>query len=211
MDLFYQKQYWTNFINSSNKDDLCKDLHDSWNKEKQEYKEFTEINPQMLNIIQCNTPMKRVLDFGIGMGRNSKYLQSLFENYYGFDLPQMIENVSKSNPNLVNLYSDWEQLKMQNFDLVYESVVMQHIPPQEIIYRLQCISYMSPYFVSWTRSYNDYLRDFQNQKHGVNMACLIESLNSFEMVSCTLDKETAKSKMDETHYKVLYKSKNFIS
>lgn len=210
MDLFYQKQYWTNFIDSSNKDDLCKDLHDSWNKEKQEYKEFTEINSQMLNVVQRNTPMNKVLDFGIGMGRNSKYLQSLFKNYYGFDLPQMLENVSKSNPNLINLYSDWEQLKMQKFDLVYESVVMQHIPPQEIIYRLQCISYMSPYFVSWTRSYNDYLRDFQNKKHGINMACLIESLDSFEMISCTLDKETAKSKMDETHYKVLYKSKNFI-
>jgi 2-polyprenyl-3-methyl-5-hydroxy-6-metoxy-1,4-benzoquinol methylase len=211
MNLFYQTDYWKNFIHSSDKDVLCKDLHSSWDEQKKEYTEHTEIHSQMLNVIESNTSMNKVLDFGSGMGRNSKYLQSLFKNYYGFDLPEMIENLSKIQPNLINLYSDWEKLKLEKFDLIYESVVMQHIPPQEIIYRLQCISYMSPYFVSWTRSYNDYLRDFQSQKLGVNMACLIKSLGSFEMVSCTVDQETAMSKMDETHYKVLYKSKNFRS
>jgi hypothetical protein len=82
---------------------------------------------------------------------------------------------------------------------------MQHIPPQEVIYRLNQISTISKYFVSWTRSYNDYLRNFQASKFGVNIASLISSLDAFEVVDCSIDLNVAEKLMDETHYKILYK------
>lgn len=209
MNLDYQKTYWENFSSSGEKNFLAKDLHDSWDDKSQSYTQTTEINPHILEILKSETKMEFALDFGVGMGRNFKYLQTLYKNVYGFDLPAMIRNARSLLNNDQKLIDDWDFFRSRKFDLVYESVVMQHIPPQEVIHRLQCISEMSPYFVSWTRSYNDYLRDFQAKKYGVNMASLIKSTGSFEIVYCSLNENEITNLMDETHYNILYKSKNF--
>ena len=153
--------------------------------------------------------MNRVLDFGIGMGRNKPYLKTLFSEVHGFDTEPMINNLKSKNPSETNVFYDWNEVSKFEYDAVYESVVMQHIPPQEVIYRLYQISSISKYFVSCTRSYNDYLRNFQHAKFGVNIASLISSLDAFEAVDCSIGLPKAFSLMDETHYKILYKSKNF--
>ena len=207
-NLFYQKDYWLNFASDSDKNILSKDLHASWNTVTQNYDEFTTIKDKHLDILRKNTSMDSVLDFGVGMGRNSPYLKTLFKNVHGFDTEPMIKNLKQRDGFGENLYFNWDDVAQRKYDLVYESVVMQHIPPQEVIYRLYQISSIAKYFVSWTRSYNDYLRNFQHKKFGVNIASLISSLDAFELVDCSLELSKAKNLMDETHYYALYKSKN---
>lgn len=208
-NLFYQKDYWLNFASDSDKNVLSKDLHGSWNIVTQTYDEYTTIEDKHIDVLKQNTQMESVLDFGVGMGRNVPYLKQFFKNVYGFDTEPMIKNLKQRDGFDKNLYFDWNEVAQRKYDLVYESVVMQHIPPQEVIYRLYQISTISKYFVSWTRSYNDYLRNFQAQKFGVNIANLISSLDAFEVVDCSIDLTVAKKLMDESHYKILYKSKNF--
>jgi len=208
-NLFYQKDYWLNFASNSEKNLLSKDLHASWNIVTKNYDEFTSIEDKHLDVLRKNTSMDSVLDFGVGMGRNLPYLKTLFKNVHGFDTEPMINNLKQRDGFGEDLYSDWNDVSQRKYDLVYESVVMQHIPPQEVIYRLYQISTISKYFVSWTRSYNDYLRNFQASKFGVNIASLISSLDAFEVVDCSIDLNVAEKLMDETHYKILYKSKNF--
>ncbi|MBM3453585.1 MAG: class I SAM-dependent methyltransferase [Bacteroidetes bacterium] len=207
-NLFYQKDYWLNFASDSDKNVLSKDLHSSWNIVTQTYDEYTTIEDKHIDILKQNTQMESVLDFGVGMGRNVPYLKQVFKNVYGFDTEPMIKNLKQREGFDKNLYFDWNEASQRKYDLVYESVVMQHIPPQEVIYRLYQISLISKYFVSWTRCYNDFLRDFRAQKFGVNVASLISSLDAFEIVDCSIDLNTAKQSMNETHYKILYKSKN---
>ena len=168
-----QKEYWLNFAQTAQKDDLCKDLHGSWDEEKQEYTNHAPIPEECVQILKSETSMTNVLDFGVGMGRNSNYLKSLYKNYLGYDTPPMLKNLTERkvlSPNEF-LYK-FEEIEKLKLDLVYESVVMQHMPPQEVIYVLNRISHNSPYLFSCTRSYNDYLRDFQKEKYGVNMALL---------------------------------------
>lgn len=208
-DLLYQKNYWLNFANNPNKDLISKDLHASWDESKQAYTEHTEIHPSHLEVLKKETSMNRVLDFGVGMGRNRPYLKTLFSEVHGFDTEPMIKNFKSKNPLEISVFDDWDNVSKFRYDVVYESVVMQHIPPQEVIYRLYQVSSIAKYFVSWTRSYNDYLRNFQHRKFGVNIASLISSLDAFEVVDCSIDLAQAKKLMDETHYKILYKSKNF--
>jgi hypothetical protein len=50
-------------------------------------------------------------------------------------------------------------------------------------------------------------RDFQNKAGGVNLLKLVDSLNSFEVVDISIDKDMALSLMDETHYSMLLKVK----
>lgn len=208
-NFFYQKNYWLDFANDSDKNILSKDLHGSWNTVTQNYDELTTIEDKHLDVLIKNTSMDSVLDFGVGMGRNFPYLKTLFKNVHGFDTEPMINNLKQRDGFGENLYFDWSEATQRKYDLVYESVVMQHIPPQEVIHRLYQISTISKYFVSWTRSYNDYLRNFQHKKFGVNIASLISSLDAFEVIECSVDLDVAKKLMNETHYKILYKSKNF--
>ena len=208
-DLFYQKTYWLNFAQNPDKDLISKDLHGSWDKSKQAYTEHTTIDPKHLDILKKDTGMNRVLDFGVGMGRNRPYLKTLFSEVHGFDTEPMVKNFKSKNPSESDIFYEFDDVLKFKYDVVYESVVMQHIPPQEVIYRLYQISSISRYFVSWTRSYNDYLRNFQHKKFGVNIASLISSLDAFEVVDCSMQLSEAKNLMDETHYKILYKSKNF--
>lgn len=208
-DLFYQKNYWLNFASNPDKDLISKDLHGSWDESKQAYTEHTSIEPSHLDCLKLNTSMERVLDFGVGMGRNRPYLKTLFREVHGFDTEPMVKNFRSKNPSEANVFDNWDDVLKFKYDVVYESVVIQHIPPQEVIYRLYQISTISKYFVSCTRSYNDYLRNFQYGKFGVNIASLIASLDAFEFVDSSIDLSKAKTLMDETHYKILYKSKNF--
>jgi hypothetical protein len=206
----HQREYWLNFAENCQKDILCKDLHKSWDEQKQDYTEHTEIPEECLEVLRSNTGMELVLDFGAGMGRNSKYLKTIYKNYLAYDTPPMLKNLLKRQIlNKNEFLFPLETIEKIKLDLVYESVVMQHMPPEEVIFILNRISYRSPYFFSWTRSYNDYLRDFKKQSHGLNMALLIKSTGLFEPVYSSIPIELASSVMDETEYKVLYRSKNY--
>src|SRR5689334_9108298 len=70
----------------------------------------------------------RVLDFGCGLGRNFPYLTSIAPHVVGFDLPPMIERCrSLPDPPAVDLTSDWDDVRLSRFDVVFATLVLQHI------------------------------------------------------------------------------------
>ena len=212
--LNYQRKYWTDFASNASKDVLCKDLHASWDAQSQKYTSHCEIPEECLSILKANTPMKSVLDFGVGMGRNSEYLKSLYFKYKGYDTEPMVKNLLSLNilnPDSQSVTFNFAEIENSKFDLIYESVVMQHMPPEELLYILNKLSYVSPYLFSSTRVYNDFFRDFKRNTGGLNIALLRKALNCYEPVYSSIPIDRTESLNDETEYKILYKSKNFSS
>jgi SAM-dependent methyltransferase len=71
-----------------------------------------------------------VLDFGCGLGRNFSYLTTVAARVVGFDLPEMIARVRELVPRsgAVVLSSDWDAIRAMPFDLIFASLVLQHVP-----------------------------------------------------------------------------------
>jgi hypothetical protein len=69
-----------------------------------------------------------VLDFGCGLGRNFPYLTTVAARVVGFDLPEMIARVRDLAPGAVVLSSDWDAVRAMPFDLIFGSLVLQHVP-----------------------------------------------------------------------------------
>jgi len=204
-NLKYQKDYWKSFITSTNQDVLAKDLNNSWDEKTKSYLTYTEIPSLYLEYIKNFTELNKVLDFGVGFGRNQKYLKSIFNEVHGFDLPEMIQKYKQIASKDDVLIDDYSQFS-DNYSLIYETTVFQHMPPEEVIFYLINLSYKAKYYFSWTRSYNDFFRNFRNSSGGVNMHHLIMSTNYWEPV--LFSNKNLNILNDETHYFALYKSKN---
>lgn len=200
----YQRQYWQNFASSSEENALAKDLNSSWDETSKSYLNHTDIPNEYLEILKENTSFDKVLDFGVGFGRNQKYLKSLFKDVHGFDLPEMINRYKRIAPEDAVLIDNFSKVDSK-YSLLYETTVFQHIPPEEVAVYLINLSFRCKYYFSWTRSYNDFIRNFSNQLGGLNMYHLIMSTNSWEPIA--LSNPEADKKNDETHYYALYKSK----
>jgi SAM-dependent methyltransferase len=207
-DIYYQSEYWKEFA-KQNLNVVAKDLHSSWNESLQQYENHNEIIKTSLEILKSNTDMNKVLDFGCGMGRNLNYLKSISKYVIGFDTEVMISNLKKTSNNeyAFETFNFEDFYKYAPFDFVYECTVFQHMPPQEVLFRLMQIRSITKYVYLTTRCYNDMFRDFQNKAGGVNLLKLVDSLNSFEVVDISIDKDMALSLMDETHYSMLLKVK----
>jgi SAM-dependent methyltransferase len=207
-NIYYQSEYWNSFP-KSDFNTVAKDLNGSWDSEKQQYLESTPIQESSLRILQNETKMNKVLDFGCGMGRNLNYLKDLCPNVFGFDTSIMLSNLMKTqNFNYNYVTEEFEKFgNYAPFDFIYECTVLQHMPPQEVLFRLMQMKHLTKYIYITTRSYNDMFRDFQNQKGGVNLMKLIDSLNLWEIIDCSIPKEKAGLFMDETHYSMLLKLK----
>lgn len=204
-NLKYQKDYWKSFITSSQEDVLAKDLNDSWDKNTKSYSAPTEIPSPYLDYIKNNTELNKVIDFGVGFGRNQKYLKSIFNETHGFDLPEMIQKyreIANKDSVLIDNFSQFSE----DYSLLYETTVFQHMPPDEVIFYLMFLSYRAKFYFSYTRSYNDFFRNFSNSTGGVNMYHLVMSTYCWEPISFSDHKVDTLS--DETHYFALYKSKN---
>jgi SAM-dependent methyltransferase len=207
-DIYYQSKYWAEFP-KKNLNIVAKDLNPSWNESLQRYENHTEITKTSLEILKSNTDMNKVLDFGCGMGRNLNYLKNVSKYVFGFDTEVMISNLKKTSNDSYNFktFNFEDFYKYAPFDFVYECTVFQHMPPQEVLFRLMQIRSITKYVYLTTRCYNDMFRDFQNKAGGVNLLKLVDSLNSFEVVDISIDKDMALSLMDETHYSMLLKVK----
>lgn len=204
-NLFYQSDYWNNFP-KEDIDVVAKDLHPSWDAENQSYKDITKIDDKALEIIGENR--SRALDFGVGMGRNYPYLKSIFQEVHGFDTEIMISNIKKRELKTDLLTSNWNDVFYSGgYNLVYECTVFQHMPPQEVLHRLYFLSQISERLYMTTRVYNDFFRSAG--KGGVNMFKLVDSTNCFDLEYINIDLEKAKNLMDESHYAMLLKSRNF--
>jgi ubiquinone/menaquinone biosynthesis C-methylase UbiE len=83
---------------------------------------------------------RRALDFGCGLGRVTRALADRFEECVGVDISEnMIRHAQELNRNiegvsfLVNRSSDLSVFGDGRFDLVYASIVLQHVPDRRAI------------------------------------------------------------------------------
>lgn len=204
-NLEYQKDYWKNFISSSEKDVLAKDLNVNWNKETQSYSKATEIPAEYLQQITQTGKVKKILDFGVGLGRNQTYLNSIAEEVHGFDLPEMIEKYKQGKKDRNLLFEDIEKIH-NDYSLVYECTVFQHMPPQEVLFSLMKLASKSKFLISYSRTYNDFCRDFSIKKGGLNMYHILAScLDYWDILNCS--SKNASFINSEEHFYILLKSK----
>jgi SAM-dependent methyltransferase len=116
-------------------------------------KPFTPYVPTLALPSDINT----VLDFGCGLGRNFPYLKGVARSVAGFDLPPMIERCRRSAADGVDLLAaDWDQLKVLRVDLIFASLVLQHIEPAPVRLFLQDFSRMTPCVYLLTRNTTDF-------------------------------------------------------
>ena len=120
----------------------------------------------------------RVLDFGCGLGRNFPLLTKLSSDVVGFDLPPMIARCAQlAIPTGVRLSDDWARLREESFDLVYASLVLQHIETDACRAYLRDFAAMSPRIYLLTRASTDF---------HVNLLGLVDEVTAFDQPACTV-------------------------
>jgi SAM-dependent methyltransferase len=116
-------------------------------------KPFTPYRPT----IALPAQVDRVLDFGCGAGRNFPYLTTLARSVWGFDLPAMIERCRRLTSVKVDaLVDDWMTVRHERFDLIFASLVLQHIEPERTRAYLEDFARLSPVVYLLTRTDSDF-------------------------------------------------------
>ena len=106
--------------------------------------------------IDIGTPA-RVLDFGCGLGRNLPFLTTVASEVVGFDLPEMIARVRALEwPAAVSFEADWARVREQRFDLVFASLVFQHVEPAPLQRYLADIFTFAPRIYLLQRGRHDF-------------------------------------------------------
>jgi len=118
-------------------------------------------------------PLDNVLDFGCGLGRNFPYLSGIARSVAGFDLPPMIERCHDVAGGMVDLLSpDWNQVRQLRFDLIFTTLVLQHIEPEPARAFLRDFSSMAPSVYLLTRTDTDF---------GENLLQMVADLGIFDV------------------------------
>jgi trans-aconitate methyltransferase len=118
----------------------------------------------------------RVLDFGCGLGRNFPYLTSMASAVVGFDLPPMVEQCRALCPQPVALLtSDWSEVCASRYDLVFASLVLQHIDTDACRTYVHDFARIAPLTYLLTRVHSDF---------DVNVLALIADTGLFTFSDC---------------------------
>jgi SAM-dependent methyltransferase len=119
----------------------------------------------------------RALDFGCGLGRNFPYLASIAHEVVGFDLPPMIEQCRTQCPQSVaRLTSDWSEVCASRYDVVFASLVLQHIETAACRAYVNDFARIAPLTYLLTRVHSDF---------DVNVLSLIADTGLFDVSGCT--------------------------
>ena len=133
-------------------------------------KPFTPYVPTMA----LPSPVRRVLDFGCGLGRNLPYLRSIAGEVVGFDLPPMIERGRALGlPAL--LTSDWQEVCSQSYDLVFATLVLQHVEPDACRRYVEDFARLAPATYLLTRVMSDF---------ETNVLAAVAATNLFDASAC---------------------------
>lgn len=117
-----------------------------------------------------------VLDFGCGVGRNFPYLKSVAREVVGFDLEPMIAQCRALASETVDLLtSDWEKVSRRRFDLVFASLVLQHIESDVCLAYLTDFAKMARVIYVLTRLQSDF---------GANVLGLVDETRLFDVADC---------------------------
>jgi hypothetical protein len=128
--------------------------------------------------IAIATPLAAALDFGCGLGRNFPYLTAVARRVDGFDLPPMIARCREALPDTpVGLSDDWSALRQRHYDLVFASLVLQHIETAACVDFLSDFSRMAPRTYVLTRGCSDF---------DVRILDLIADSGLFDVEACAL-------------------------
>jgi SAM-dependent methyltransferase len=120
------------------------------------YKDGKPFTPYVPTL-RLPAPLESVLDFGCGLGRNFPYLKRVARSVAGFDLPPMVERCQAAAAEPVDLLSaDWDALKRRRFDLVFASLVLQHIEPEPLRAFLRDFTDMTSAVYVLTRTNTDF-------------------------------------------------------
>lgn len=124
--------------------------------------------------IPLPSPLRRVLDFGCGLGRNVPYLRSIADEVVGFDLPPMIDRGRALGlPALLS--SDWTDVCSRSYDLVVATLVLQHVEPDACRGYLEDFARLAPVTYLLTRVMSDF---------GTNVLDAVAATGLFEAGEC---------------------------
>ena len=126
--------------------------------------------------IALPAPVSSVLDFGCGVGRNFPYLNSIARHVVGFDLEPMIAQCRTLATESVDLLtSDWAEVSRTRFDLVFASLVLQHIDTEACRSYLADFAKLAPATYLLTRLQSDF---------GANVFGLVAESGLFDALEC---------------------------
>src|SRR5688572_32362277 len=165
--------------------------------------------------IPLPAPLESVLDFGCGLGRNFPYLKTMAARVEGFDLPPMIERCrALATEQVSRLSSDWTDVRARRYDLVFASLVLQHIDTEACRKFLVDFASMAPSFYVLTRTRTDF---------DAVMLELVAEAGVYEGTTCRIvdhDPQThqlrvvgettldaARRSADDVHYEILLRSR----
>lgn len=160
-------------------------------------------------------PIESVLDFGCGLGRNFSYLSTIATRVVGFDLPEMVARARDAAPGGADvLSSDWNAVRAMRFDLVFASLVLQHVPEDRCRAALADFARIAPATYLLARGAGDF---------GFNALDLAARSGAFEPGECrvvdhdpathqlrvlgTVPFDAARSADDPRHFEVLLHSR----
>ena len=146
------QQEWGAFAATAHPDDIREKILTGFKAGKP----FTPHTPT----IALPPGLNRVLDFGCGLGRNFPYLTSIAQSVTGYDLPPMIARCrTLATHHVDRLDDDWARLRDERFDLIFASLVLQHIETDACLSYLQDFARMTPVVDLFTRTNGDFGRN----------------------------------------------------
>lgn len=122
------------------------------------------------------TRTEAVLDFGCGLGRNFPYLKSVASRVVGFDLPPMIARCRALAPDAADeLIDEWSRVSTRRFDVIFASLVLQHVETAACQSYLRDFARMAPTVYLLSRSDTDF---------GQNMFELVAETGLYDAGEC---------------------------
>ena len=162
------RDFWMSLAENADTDDLRDRILAGY----REGKPFTPYVPTL----PMPEPLDSVLDFGCGLGRNFPYLSGIARSVAGFDLPPMIDRCREVAGRTVDLLSpDWTQVRQLRFDLIFTTLVLQHIEPDPVRAFLRDFSHMTSSVYLLTRTDTDF---------GENLLDVVADLGCFDAGEC---------------------------